>query len=497
MPDSLTKTVLLRNFSVLFPFVGIARGTGCNAFIFHAREYFMAQREKLGSRLGFLLISAGCAIGLGNIWRFPFITGAYGGAAFVLIYLLFLVILGLPILVMEFSVGRAAQRSIGLAFRILEPKGTYWHLYGPLGVLGCCILMMFYTTVTGWMLAYCWYGVSGQLAALSPEQTGGFFGSMLAAPGEMLSWMGLAVATGSFICASGLQKGVERVTKFMMLCLFLMMLVLVARSVTLPGAWEGLMFYLKPDFGRMAEQGVGKVVFAAMGQAFFTLSIGIGSMAIFGSYIGRDRSLTGESLHIMLLDTLVALLAGFIIFPACFAFGVDVGAGPGLIFVTLPNVFNSIPAGRLWGSLFFVFMSFAALTTVVAVFEGIIAYFIDVHGWERRKTALIVGLVLFFASIPCVLGFNLWSGFQPLGKGSMILDLEDFIVSNNLLPLGSLVFLFFCCLRKGWGWDNFIREADAGDGLPFPRSLRVYVTWILPCIVGYVFIQGYIDKFFK
>lgn len=454
-------------------------------------------REQLGSRLGFLLLSAGCAIGLGNVWRFPFITGEYGGAAFVLIYLLFLVILGLPIMVMEFSVGRAAQRGIGLAFRILEPKGTYWHLYGYGGIIGCYVLMMFYTTVTGWMFAYCWYLASGQLAGLAPSEVGAFFGSVLADPIGLVGWMTVSVALGFFICSLGLQAGVERVTKLMMACLLAVMIALVIRSVTLPGAEKGIVFYLKPDFGKMMESGLWETIYAAMGQAFFTLSLGIGCMAIFGSYISKTRSLTGESIHIMLLDTGVALMAGLIIFPACFAFDVDAGSGPGLIFVTLPNVFNSMPAGQLWGMLFFLFMSFAALTTVVAVFENIVAYAIDVLHWSRRKATLVNALLVFVLSLPCALGFNVLSGIQPLGQGSMILDLEDFIVSNNLLPLGSMVFLFFCCYSRGWGWNNFLAEADTGKGLLFPAWLRLYVKYVLPFIVFFVFVQGYIDKFAK
>ncbi|MFI3272437.1 MAG: sodium-dependent transporter [Pseudomonadota bacterium] len=458
----------------------------------------MAQnREQLGSRLGFLLIAAGCAIGLGNVWRFPFITGAYGGAAFVLIYLLFLVILGLPVLTMEFAIGRAAQRGIGQGLRILEPSGSKWHIYGYFGTLGCVMLMMFYTTVTGWMLAYCKYSIAGDLAGLEPAQIGAFFGNLLQDPYTLIGWMGLAIAIGSGVCAMGLQSGVERVTKVMMSCLLFIMIVLVGRSVTLDGAAEGLKFYLMPDFGRMMEQGFSTVVFAAMGQAFFTLSIGIGAMAIFGSYIGKNHSLTGESIRILSLDTMVALMAGLIIFPACSAFGVDVNAGPGLIFVTLPNVFNAMPMGNLWGSLFFVFMSFAALTTVIAVMECIIAYAIDGWGWSRKKAALTCGMMIFVLSIPCALGFNVWSSFAPLGEGTIVLDLEDFIVSNNLLPLGSMVFLFFCCSRYGWGWNNFIKEVDAGQGLRFPKGLRFYVTYILPAIVFAVFAQGYYEKFFK
>ena len=454
-------------------------------------------REKLGSRLGFLLLSAGCAIGLGNVWRFPFITGAYGGAAFVLIYLVFLVILGLPIMVMEFSVGRAAKQGIGLAFRKLEPKGTFWHLYGYGGIIGCYVLMMFYTTVTGWMLSYCWYMGSGQLSSLTPEQIGAFFGGTLGDPFDQVGWMAVTVVAGFLVCSMGLQRGVERITKIMMGCLLVVMLFLVIRSVTLPGAEKGILFYLKPDFGKMFQHGIWEPIYAAMGQAFFTLSLGIGAMTIFGSYIDKQRSLTGESIHILLLDTFVALMAGLIIFPACFAFDVDAGSGPGLVFVTLPNVFNSMPGGQLWGMLFFVFMSFAALTTIIAVLENIVAYGIDVLKWTRKKAVTVNFVLVFLLSLPCALGFNVLSGIQPFGPGSMILDLEDFIVSNNLLPLGSMVFLFFCCYKRGWGWDNFIAEADTGKGLMFPKGLRLYVKYVLPFIVFFVFVQGYIDKFFK
>lgn len=455
------------------------------------------EREKLGSRLGFLLLSAGCAIGLGNVWRFPFITGAYGGAAFVLIYLVFLVILGLPIMVMEFSVGRAAQKGIGVAFRKLEPKGTFWHLYGYGGIIGCYVLMMFYTTVTGWMLSYCWYMSSGQLSGLTPDQIGAFFGGTLGDPLDQVGWMTVTVLAGFFVCSMGLQRGVERITKIMMGCLLVIMIFLVIRSVTLPGAEKGILFYLKPDFGKMFEHGVWEPIYAAMGQAFFTLSLGIGAMTIFGSYIDKQRSLTGESVHILILDTFVALMAGLIIFPACFAFNVDAGAGPGLVFVTLPNVFNSMPGGRLWGMLFFIFMSFAALTTVIAVLENIVAYAIDVLHWTRKKAVAANAVLVFLLSLPCALGFNVLSGVQPFGPNSGILDLEDFIVSNNLLPLGSMVFLFFCCYKKGWGWDNFIAEADSGKGLMFPQGLRLYVKYVLPFIVFFVFVQGYLDKFWK
>lgn len=457
----------------------------------------MKEREKFGSRLGFILISAGCAIGLGNVWRFPYITGAYGGAAFVLIYLLFLLIFGLPIMVMEFAVGRASQKSAAKSFHVLEPKGTKWHLHAYTAIAGNYLLMMFYTTVCGWMIAYFVKMMTGEFVGKTPDQVGTIFNDMLAQPVYMTFWMLLSVALGFGVCSMGLQKGVERITKAMMSCLFIIMLVLCVRSVTLPGASEGLRFYLLPDFSRMAEAGIGNAVFAAMGQSFFTSSIGIGAMAIFGSYIGKERRLTGEAVNIALLDTSVALMAGLIIFPACSAFGVNTGEGPGLVFVTLPNVFNQMPAGRLWGALFFVFMSFAALSTVIAVFENIISFAIDLWGWSRKKAVLVNGILIAIASIPCVLGFNVWSDFRPFGGTSTIQDLEDFIVSNNLLPLGSLVYLLFCVSRYGWGWDNFLKEADTGEGIAYPKKLRFYITWILPLMVLGIFVMGYWDKFAK
>ena len=455
----------------------------------------MEKRETFASRLGFILISAGCAIGLGNVWRFPYITGKYGGAAFVLIYLCFLVILGIPIMVMEFSVGRASKRSAARSFHVLEPKGTKWHLAGYLAIIGNYMLMMFYTTVGGWMLAYIVKMASGTFTSLTPDEVGGVFNGMLANPGEMTVWMIVTVVLSFAVCSMGLRNGVERINKAMMGLLFVILFALCVRSVTLEGAAEGLKFYLVPDFGKMVENGIGEAVYAAMGQSFFTLSLGIGAMAIFGSYISKERSLTGECINICALDTTVALMSGLVIFPACFAFGVDPGEGPGLVFVTLPNVFNQMPGGRLWGSLFFVFMSFAALSTVIAVFENIISFAIDLWGWSRRKAILVNLVLILVLSMPCVLGFNVWSAIQPLGAGTTIQDLEDFIISNNLLPIGSVLYLLFCTSRYGWGWKNFIAEADEGKGVKFPKWARFYVTYILPIIVVAILIVSYVQKF--
>lgn len=456
------------------------------------------EREKFASRLGFILISAGCAIGLGNVWRFPFITGKYGGAAFVLVYLVFLVILGLPIMVMEFAVGRASQKSAALSFNVLEPKGTKWHLYRYGAMAGNYLLMMFYTTVGGWMLAYVCKMFLGEFQGMDSGAVTGVFFDMLAQPGPMIGWMLVVTLLGFGICSLGLQKGVERITKVMMTCLLLLMLVLVVRSVTLDGAMEGLRFYLVPDFHNLLYDAEGSFILGAaindaMSQAFFTLSLGNGALAIFGSYIGRERSLTGEAISVGVLDTFVALIAGLIIFPACFAFGVQPDQGVGLVFMTLPNVFNQMPLGNVWGGLFFLFMSFAALSTIIAVFENIVAFAMDL-GWSRKKAIVVNGAALILLSLPCVLGFNVWSGFTtPVGN---IQDLEDFVVSNNLLPLGSLVYLLFCTSRRGWGWKNFIEEADAGQGVKFPKWARVYVSRILPIIVLVIFVMGYYQKFF-
>ena len=457
----------------------------------------MQKREKFGSRLGFILVSAGCAVGLGNVWKFPYMCGRYGGAAFILIYLVFLVILGLPIMVCEFSVGRSSQKSCASSFKELEPPGSRWHNYSYLGIGGNYLLMMFYTVVAGWMLYYCCRSLMGEFTsqALTVDEVAAKFGEMTGSPVTLIFWMIIAVVISFGICSLGVQKGVEKVTKVMMICLLALIVVLAVHSVTLPGAGEGVRFYLIPDFGRMMEQGLGNVVFGAMSQAFFTLSIGIGALAIFGSYLDKDRSLTGETVSIALLDTIVALMAGLIIIPACFSYGIEPGAGPSLIFITLPNIFNQMAGGRIWGTLFFLFLSFAALSTVVAVFENILSFAMDLWGWERKKAVLVNIVLLIVLSLPCALGFNLLSGIQPLGPGTGIMDLEDFLVSNNILPLGSLVYLLFCTTRYGWGWDSFIQEANAGKGMRFPAVMRGYMTYILPVIVLLIYLKGYWDMF--
>lgn len=456
----------------------------------------MEKREHFSSRLGFILISAGCAIGLGNVWRFPYITGKYGGAAFVLVYLLFLVILGLPIMVMEFAVGRASQKSAAKSFHVLEPAGSKWHITGYLAILGNYMLMMFYTTVAGWMIYYVYKMIRGEFSGLTPDEVGGIFGGMLADPKAMTFWMLVIVLLCFGVCSLGLQKGVERITKVMMSFLIVILVVLCVRSITLEGAAEGIRFYLIPDFRKMIENGLGEAVYAAMGQAFFTLSLGIGAMAIFGSYISKEHRLLGESLNICLLDTGIALMAGLVIFPACFAFGVDPGEGPGLVFVTLPNIFNQMAGGRIFGTLFFIFMTFAAMSTVIAVFENILSFSIDLWGWDRKKAVLVNGLLIIVLSLPCVLGFNVLGNIQPLGAGSTIQDLEDFIISNNLLPIGSLLYLLFCTRKNGWGWNNFIAEADSGKGIKFPQWARFYVSYILPVIIIFILFMGYWQKFF-
>ena len=454
----------------------------------------MAQREQLASRLGFLFLSAGCAIGLGNVWRFPFITGKYGGAVFLVAYLVFLLGMGLPILIMEFTVGRASRRNMSRAFRELKP-GSKWSYFGCFSIIGSYALMMFYIPVAGWMMYYCWATITGTLS-VPVDQVPTVFSNLLASPGTMLFWT-LVASLGCFgVCALGLQRGVERVVKFMMGGLLIIVIGLAVHSLTLPGSMKGVAFYLVPDVQRAVDAGIMSLINDAMNQAFFTLSVGIGAMCIFGSYLNRSNTLTKESVFIVSLDTFVAFMSGLIIFPACFAFGVHPDAGPGLIFITLPNIFNNMAGGQFWGALFFVFMSAAALTTVIAVMENIISSFMDTYEWSRKKAVKINCVVLTLLTLPCILGFNLWSDFQPLGAGSTIMDLEDFIISNNLLPLGSLIYCLFCCQRYGWGWDKFIAEADMGSGMKFPKALRFYLTWILPVVLLVIFVEGYIQKFF-
>ena len=466
-------------------------------------EVERASREHFASRLGFILISAGCAIGLGNVWRFPYITGQYGGAAFILMYLVFLVILGLPVMVMEFAVGRASQSSAAHAFERLAP-GRRWGWFSWFAYVGCMLLMMFYTVVCGWMLDYVVKMATGDFAGLGPEAIGGVFTAMLGDPGELVGWMLVTIAIGLLVCSLGLQRGVERVTKWMMAALFVVMAVLAVRSVTLPGAGAGLRFYLVPDFGNLATDPstggfslarLGDAAYAAMGQAFFTLSLGISAMEIFGSRIGRDRSLPGEAVRIGVLDTFVALMAGLIISPACFAFGVDPGQGPGLVFVTLPGVFEQMPLGQLWGALFFVFMSFAALSSVIAVFENLISFQEEKFGITRRASVVRNGLLILVLSLPCALGYNVLSGVTLPNIGD-IQSIEDFVLSNNMLPIGSLAYVVICVsARYGWGWRNFLAEADAGRGLKFPAWARAWVSVGIPALIVVILVMGYVGKF--
>ena len=451
------------------------------------------QREHLGSRLGFLLLSAGCAIGIGNVWKFPWMTGQYGGGAFVLIYLLFLLVLGVPVLTMEFAMGRAAQKSPLKMYQALKP-GSKWGWHGYVCLLGNVMLMMFYTTVAGWMLQYFVDTARGVFVGLDTAAVEAKFGEMLASPGKMTVYMAIVVVLGFSIISIGIQKGLERVTKVMMMALIVLMFLLSLHSMTLSGGGAGLRFYLVPDFDRMGEIGVGNVIVGAMNQSFFTLSLGIGAMAIFGSYIGKERALMGEAVRVSLLDTMVALCSGLIIFPACFAYGVDVNSGPALIFMTLPNVFNHIALGRFWGSLFFLFMTFAAFSTVLAVFENIVCCVGELTLWSRKKTCLICCVGIFLLSLPCLLGYNLWSGIRPIA-GHDILDSEDFMVSNVMLPLGSALFVLFCTVRYGWGWKNFMAEANEGTGLKVAQWMRPYMTYVLPVIVLVIFIIGLVGFF--
>ena len=455
----------------------------------------MKTRENLGSRLGFILLSAGCAIGIGNVWRFPYITGQNGGGLFVLIYLACLVLLGIPVLTMEYSIGRFSRKSILPAFRELEPKGTKWHIMGYFAVAGNYVLLMFYSVVSGWILHYFTLMLTGHFEGATTDLIQETFEQMMSSPIILLRNMLIVMALTSIICGIGLQNGVERITKFMMLALIVIMIFLGIRSALLPGGKEGLAFYLLPSVKNLSQAGLGNVIIAALNQSFFTLSIGMGGMEIFGSYIEKDRSLLGEAILVTALDTFVAIVSGLIIFPACFSYGISPDAGPSLIFLTLPTVFLSMPGGRIFGTFFFVFLFFAALSTMIGVFENIMGISYDLHGIDRRKSALINGILIAVGSIPCALGFNVWSAFQPLREGNCVMDLEDFFVSNLVLPIGSMIVTLFCTWKYGWGFDNYMKEVNTGTGLKVPAGLKFYFKYILPCIIGFVVLYGLVTYF--
>lgn len=450
------------------------------------------KRESFKSRLGFLLVSAGCAIGIGNVWRFPYVTGQNGGGIFVLFYLIFLVIMGLPVLTMELAVGRASRKSAVLGYKELEKKGSKWHIHGWVAIFGCCMLMMYYTTVSGWMVTYFFKFLTGSFkSGMTTEDTAQAFSNLLGDPKQMAFWMILTVVVGFLVCSRGLQNGLEKISKFMMTALLLLIVVLAVHSLTLSNAAAGVKFYLVPNTEAVAAVGLKNVITAAMNQAFFTLSLGVAAMEIFGSYMGKDHTLAGEGVRICALDTFVAIMAGLIIFPACFSYNVEVNAGPSLIFITLPNVFINMSGGRIWGSLFFLFMTFASFSTVIAVFENIMSFCMDMFGWSRNKAALINCIVILIASLPCVLGYNVWSNLHLIG-GRDVLDSEDFIVSNLLLPIGSLIYLLFCVTKWGWGFEKYCEEANTGDGIKISRKLRPYFQFILPILIVFILIQGLI-----
>ena len=450
------------------------------------------KRESFKSRLGFLLVSAGCAIGIGNVWRFPYVTGQNGGGIFVLFYLIFLVIMGLPVLTMELAVGRASRKSEVLGYKALEKKGSKWHIHGWVAIFGCCMLMMYYTTVSGWMVTYFFKFLTGSFkSGMTTEDTAQAFSNLLGDPKQMAFWMILTVVVGFLVCSRGLQNGLEKISKFMMTALLLLIVVLAVHSLTLSNAAEGVKFYLVPNTEAVAAVGLKNVITAAMNQAFFTLSLGVAAMEIFGSYMGKDHTLAGEGVRICALDTFVAIMAGLIIFPACFSYNVEVNAGPSLIFITLPNVFINMSGGRIWGSLFFLFMTFASFSTVIAVFENIMSFCMDMFGWSRNKAALINCIVILIASLPCVLGYNVWSNLHLIG-GRDVLDSEDFIVSNLLLPIGSLIYLLFCVTKWGWGFEKYCEEANTGDGIKISKKLKPYFQFILPILIVFILIQGLI-----
>ena len=450
------------------------------------------KRESFKSRLGFLLVSAGCAIGIGNVWRFPYVAGQNGGGFFVLLYLIFLVCMGLPVLTMELAVGRASRKSAVQAYQALEKPGSKWHLHGYAAMFGCYMLMMYYTTVSGWMLTYFFKFLTGEFTkGMDTEATGAVFGNLLSDPVQMGFWMVITVVLGFLVCSRGLQNGLEKISKVMMSALLILIVVLAVHSFTLSGAGEGIRFYLIPNMESVRKVGIGNVISAAMNQAFFTLSLGVAAMEIFGSYMSRENTLAGEGVRICVLDTFVAIMAGLIIFPACFSYGVEVNAGPQLIFITLPNVFVNMEGGRIWGTLFFLFMTFASFSTIIAVFENIMSFCMDMFGWSRKKAALVNCVIILAASIPCVLGYNLWSDLHIIG-GRDVLDSEDFIVSNLLLPLGSLIYLLFCVTKWGWGFEKYQEEANAGSGLKVAKCLKTYLQFVLPVLILIILIQGLI-----
>ena len=448
------------------------------------------QRESFGSRLGFILVSAGCAIGIGNVWRFPYVAGAYGGGFFVLLYLFFLLIMGVPVLTMELAVGRASRQGAVKGYRALEKPGTFWHVHGYFCIIGCYLLMMYYTTVSGWMVSYLVKFLKGTFyAGMGSDAVAGVFGNMLSSPGEMAFWMAVIVIAGFCVCSNGLQNGLERISKVMMAALLLLILALAAHSLLLSGAAEGLRFFLVPNMENVASAGVGNVIAAAMNQAFFTLSLGIAAMEIFGSYMSREHSLASEAVRISLLDTFVALMSGLIIFPACFTYGIQTDQGPSLVFITLPNVFLNMSGGRFWGTLFFLFMTFASFSTVIAVFENISSFCRDTFGWSRKKAAIVNCCVILLASLPCVFGYNIWQNLRLIG-GRDVLDSEDFLVSNLLLPIGSMIYLLFCVTKWGWGFDGYLKEANSGEGMKLPGWLKPYFQYILPVLILFILIQG-------
>lgn len=448
------------------------------------------KRESFKSRLGFLLVSAGCAIGIGNVWRFPYVVGQNGGGLFVLLYLVFLIAMGLPVLTMELAVGRASRKSAVQGYQALEKPGSKWHIHGWFAIAGCYMLMMYYTTVSGWMVTYFYKFITSEFVSeMTAQETGDVFSNLLADPVQMAFWMILTVVAGFLVCSQGLQNGLEKISKGMMSALLVLIIVLAVHSFVLSGAGEGVKFYLIPDIDRVRDVGLGNVIAAAMNQSFFTLSLGVAAMEIFGSYMNKDFTLAGEGVRICALDTFVAIMSGLIIFPACFSYGVEVGAGPSLIFITLPNVFVNMAGGRVWGSLFFLFMTFASFSTVIAVFENIMSFCMDMFGWSRKKAALVNCIAILVLSLPCVLGYNVWSNLHLIG-GRDVLDSEDFIVSNLLLPLGSLVYLLFCVTKWGWGFDNYMKEANTGEGIKIAKYLKPYFQFVLPVMILIILIQG-------